>query len=66
LLDHVALWSGEKKYIINSLLKDLIERCRELELEVSADEKACLLKVAVYVTAQIVNYLYTGRYRKEK
>ncbi|MFQ5953325.1 MAG: hypothetical protein ACE5JK_08020, partial [Candidatus Omnitrophota bacterium] len=66
ILNYVALWSGEKKYIINDLLKDLIERCKELELEAGPNETATVLKVAVYVTTQIVNYLYTGRYKKEK
>ncbi|RKY40625.1 MAG: hypothetical protein DRP85_08235 [Candidatus Makaraimicrobium thalassicum] len=63
LLDYVALWTGEKKYIINRLLKDLADRSKDLGLETGADERTAVLKTAVYVTAQIMNYLYTGAYK---
>lgn len=66
LLSDVALWTGEKRFIINSLLKDLIERAKQLNLETGPDEKGAVRKIAVYVTAQIMNYLYTGRYRGKR
>ncbi len=66
ILDSVALWTGEKKYIINDLLKELIGRCRELGLKAGRDEAGAVLKMSVYITAQIMNYLYTGRYKEKK
>ncbi|MFC1479982.1 hypothetical protein ACFL5Y_00850 [Candidatus Omnitrophota bacterium] len=66
ILNHVASWTGEKKFIINRLLKDLIERSKELELEAGPDEAGTVLEVAVYVTAQAMNYLYTGGYKGKK
>ncbi|MGB2599565.1 MAG: hypothetical protein WBC99_03895, partial [Candidatus Omnitrophota bacterium] len=66
ILNYVALWTGEKKFIINDLLKDLIERSRELNLEASHDKEKAILETSVYVTAQIMNYLYTGKYRRKK
>ncbi|MGB3056777.1 MAG: hypothetical protein WBC16_01305, partial [Candidatus Omnitrophota bacterium] len=66
ILNYVALWSGEKKYIINELLKDLVERCKELGLKAGPDEMDTVLKVSVYVTAQTMNYHYAGRYRRER
>ncbi|MDP8298853.1 MAG: hypothetical protein P9L88_03005 [Candidatus Tantalella remota] len=63
LVDQVALWTGEKKYRINDLLKDLIARSKELGIKTDADESDVAVKTAIYVTAQIMNYLYTGRYK---
>ncbi len=65
ILDRVALWTGEKKFLINRLLKDIISRCGELALETGEDEAKIVMETAVYVTAQTMNYLYTGRYRKK-
>ncbi|MEA3488746.1 MAG: putative zinc-binding metallopeptidase [Candidatus Omnitrophota bacterium] len=66
ILNYVSLWTGEKKFIINGLLKDLVGRSRELGLEAGQDERAAVLNLAVYVTAQIMNYLYAGGYKGKK
>ena len=66
ILDHISSWTGEKKYISNSLLRDLTKRSRELDLRVSEDENDSLMKLCVYVTTQIMNYIYTGGYKKRK
>jgi hypothetical protein len=66
ILNNVALWTGEKKFIINRLLKDLIQRARELKLETGPEEAKNIAETAVYVTAQIMNYLYTGKYKRKK
>jgi hypothetical protein len=67
ILNNVAAWTGEKKYIISDLLKSLIARCRELDMETAVGNEAdTILKIAVYVTAQTMNYLYTGRYKKKR
>ena len=64
ILKYVSLWSGEKKYIINELLQDLIIRSKELGLEAGTDEANTVLKIAIYVTSQSMNYLYTGKYKR--
>ncbi|MDP8258894.1 MAG: putative zinc-binding metallopeptidase [Candidatus Aadella gelida] len=66
MLDEVALWTGEKKFIINRLLKDVIDRCRHLGLKTGKDKTGDILKVTTYVTTQIMNYIYTGKYRGKK
>ncbi|MBN1669691.1 MAG: putative zinc-binding metallopeptidase [Kiritimatiellae bacterium] len=65
ICDQVAAATREKKYIIDGLLKDLIERSRELALYSSAHETDDVLKLTAYVTALTMNYLYTGGFRKE-
>jgi len=62
----VSTWTGEKKYIIDGLLKILIKRCRELQLVLAEPEQQALLRIATYLTVLIMNYMYTGRMRGKK
>lgn len=66
VLDNVSSWTGEKKYIINKLLKDLIDRCKELDLRVSHPEIDSVIKISSYITTLIMNYLYTGSFEKKR
>ena len=63
ILDQVAIWTGEKKYRINDLLKALITRSKELGIDAAEGEANIVTKIAIYVTVQVMNYLYTGRYK---
>lgn len=66
ILDHVAFWTGERKYIINRLLQNLIKRCGELKLTVNADETRPVMMITAYVATLIMNYVYTGRFKRKK
>ncbi len=66
VLDNVSLWTGEKKYIINKLIRDLIARCKELDLRVSQPETDSMIKTSSYITTLIMNYLYTGSFVKKR
>jgi len=66
IIQSVSLWTGEKKYIIDNLLKSIIERSKSLKLVLVDVEDVVVLKFSAYVTALIMNYIYTGRFRKEK
>lgn len=66
ILNSVSNWTGEKKYIIDDLLQTITERCKDLKLVTLDSEAATTLKISTYVTALIMNYIYTGRFRKEK
>lgn len=66
ILNYVSQCTGEKKYVINTLLKDLAWRCRELGLYAGPDETDIVMKVTTYVTSLTMNYLYTGRFKKER
>ncbi len=65
MLNDVAKWTGEKKYIIAELIDSLIERCRSLELAVENEQQA-ILKITAYVTTLVMNYLYTGGFRRHR
>ncbi|MGA2091545.1 MAG: hypothetical protein ABSH12_08840 [Endomicrobiales bacterium] len=66
IVTHVAYWTGERKYIINRLLKNLIKRCRELALVSGTQDAYPVMKVTAYITSLIMNYVYTGRFRRKK
>jgi len=66
IINSVSKHSGERKYIINDLLKDLHKRSRELKLVNTHDESQVALHLSTYITSLIMNYQYTGRFRGEK
>jgi hypothetical protein len=65
IVDAVARWSGERKYVINCLLASLMRRSRELKLYASTTEPLMALRTSAYVTALIMNYVHTGRFKGE-
>lgn len=66
ILNNTARWTGEKKYIINGLLDTIIQRCAALGLFSGDSESLAVLKISTYVTALVMNYLYTGGFRRRK
>jgi len=63
ILNTVAQWTGERKYIIGELLDTIIERCKDLQLCVNDEEASALLRVSTYVTTLVMNYLHTGGFK---
>lgn len=66
ILNNVAKWTGEKKYIINDLLDSIIQRCKALGLLSGDSESLAVLRISTYITALAMNYLYTGGFSREK
>ena len=66
ILNSVSKYSGERKYVINVLLKDMQKRGGELHLAASGEEAHIILNLTAYITSLIMNYQYTGRFRGEK
>jgi len=64
ILNNVAKWSGEKKYIIAKLIEALIKRCKALKLTTEKSESLVVLEVVSYITTLVMNYQYTGGFRK--
>jgi len=60
IVNSVSNWTGEKKYIINDLLKKLIRRSRDLHLVASDTESRAILRISIYLTTLTMNYMYTG------
>ena len=66
LMDSVSQWTNEKKYLVNKLLNRLIDRCEQLDLYIQADDAAQNLQVSAYITTLIMNYLFTGKFKRTK
>jgi len=64
ILNNVARWTGEKKYIINDLLDTLVKRSKQLRLMTDREEALAILDVSSYVTTLVMNYLHTGGFGK--
>jgi hypothetical protein len=66
LMDSVCQWTNEKKYRVNSLLTRLIERCDQLDLYIKPDNDGLNLQLSAYITTLVMNYLFTGKFKRRK
>lgn len=63
VIEKVARWSREKKFIVNNLYRKLMERSQELGLRVGKGEAETQMEITAFLTAMAANYLYTGRFK---
>lgn len=66
LMNSVCQWTNEKKFRVNKLLNRLIDRCDKLELRAPNDDPQQDFRVASFVTTLVMNYLFTGKFKRTK
>ena len=66
LMESICQWTNEKKYRVNKLLARLLDRCDQLALHVKPDDPKLNLQVSAYITTLVMNYLFTGRFKRTK
>ena len=66
LMNSVCQWTNEKKFRVNKLLARLIDRSDDLELRVQNDDPQQDFRVASYLTTLVMNYLFTGKFKRTK
>jgi hypothetical protein len=66
LMDSVCQWTNERKFQVHKLLNRLIERCDQLDLYLKPEDAELSLQVAAYVTTLVMNYLFTGKFKRTK
>ena len=66
IINTVSHWTGEKKYIIDRLIKLLSLRAKDLALFVIDPEPTAIMKLSTYITTLMMNYMYTGMLRGKK
>jgi hypothetical protein len=66
ILNSVCQWTNEKKFRVNKLLSRLIERCDELKLHVLNDDPQQDFRVTAFITTLVMNYLFTGKFKRTK
>ncbi|MCA9194567.1 MAG: putative zinc-binding metallopeptidase [Planctomycetales bacterium] len=59
----VSKWTGEYQYTIDQVLSEMIERCRELKLRLSASEEITKQDLMILLTVQTMNFLHEGHHR---
>jgi hypothetical protein len=59
----VGRWTGVYQYTIDQVIKDIIARCRELNLRVARPEEETRMEFTTLLTVQTMNYLHSGRHR---
>ena len=63
ILNSVDRCTGERKYIISDLLKNIALRARQLNMIVGDTETLAVMRLSVYVTSLIANYIHTGWFK---
>lgn len=66
LMDAVCEFTNERKYRVHKLLSRLIERCDQLDLHLAPGDVAPDMLVAAYITTLVMNYLFTGKFKRTK
>ena len=66
LLNSVCQWTNEKKFRVNKLLARLIDRCDQLDLRVLNDDPQQDFRVTAFITTLVMNYLFTGKFKRTK
>jgi hypothetical protein len=59
----VRRWTGQPQYLIDQVLGDMLERCRELGLRLVTAEEEARLEFTALVTARTMSHLQLGRHR---
>jgi hypothetical protein len=60
----VVRWTGQHKYVVDTLVRRLITRTRELKLSAPRDHAALIIELASYLSALVTNHLHTGRFKR--
>ena len=59
----VAQWTGTHPYTIDQVLRDMIDRCKELKLRLRFGEAHSRSQANIMLTVQVMNYIHSGHYR---
>jgi hypothetical protein len=66
LMNSVCQWTNEKKFRVNKLLTRLIDRCDQLGLHAHNDDPQQDFRVSAFITTLVMNYLFTGKFKRTK
>ena len=60
----VAKWTGEYQLTLDSVLDEMIARCRELKLRAAGNQRQLVVNFTVLLTAKTVHSLYSPSRRE--
>jgi len=64
LIASITQWTGQRKYIVNMLVRKIIDRCHELGLTAAPGSVQVHFELASYIASLVTNHLYTGRFKR--
>lgn len=59
----IAHWTGEYRYNINQVIREMIDRCRSLDLRVEKPDDQLHRETLIMLTVHTMNYLYRGNHQ---
>ena len=62
LREHVAHWTGTHAYTIDQVLRDMIDRCKELKLRLAVPIHQAKREATLMVTVQTMNFMHAGHH----
>lgn len=62
LRETVARWTGTHAYTIDQVLRDMIDRCKELKLRLAVPIHQAKREATLMVTVQTMNYMHAGHH----
>ncbi|MFN3167960.1 MAG: putative zinc-binding metallopeptidase [Phycisphaeraceae bacterium] len=62
LRETVARWTGTHAYTIDQVLRDMIDRCKELKLRLAVPVHQARREATLMVTVQTMNYIHAGHH----
>lgn len=62
LRETVAKWTGTHAYTIDQVLRDMIDRCKELKLRLAVPVAVAKRDATLMVTVQTMNYMHAGHH----
>jgi hypothetical protein len=65
IISTVAWSTGERKFTVDALVKRLTARCSEIELKIGKSETQTTMEVASFLTSLVMNYLFTGKFKRK-
>ena len=60
IINSIDRCTGERKYIISDLLKNIALRTRQLHMITTQPQIVALMQLSIYVTSLVMNYIHTG------
>ena len=63
LLVSISAWTGERRFMVDSVYKAVWQRCHALHLVTEDPETVAVLQLSTYLTTLLMNYRYTNRLR---
>jgi Putative zinc-binding metallo-peptidase len=64
IVPSIVRWTGEHKYTVDHLVRQLMLRCERLELVAPKNQARLMMDVTGYVSALVTNHLHTGRFKR--